>query len=138
MPQLDVNTFLNQYAGVILTLLITYIILSYIVLPILLNINLVRTRLTHIKSNSNEKNSLMNRSELVSTGSLKVSNLLDGAKEQINRFSHSLVILTTTAGTRSNNSTNLDFNKFLSVDDSQAPLTSYFAYLAEFTYCDDE
>jgi len=42
MPQLDMNTFSYQYVGVIVLVLIVYTILSYIVLPILLRLMLVR------------------------------------------------------------------------------------------------
>lgn len=42
MPQLDPNTFIYQYIGIIILLLTVYTILSYIVLPILLRLMLVR------------------------------------------------------------------------------------------------
>jgi len=42
MPQLDVNTFSYQYVGVITLFILVYTILSYVVLPILLRLMLVR------------------------------------------------------------------------------------------------
>lgn len=42
MPQLDSNTFIYQYAGIITLLIAVYFILSYIVLPILLRLMLIR------------------------------------------------------------------------------------------------
>jgi hypothetical protein len=42
MPQLDPNTFIYQYVGIIVLLIVVYTTLSYIVLPTLLRLMLVR------------------------------------------------------------------------------------------------
>lgn len=42
MPQLDSNTFIYQYLGIVTLLLAVYFVLSYIVLPILLRLMLIR------------------------------------------------------------------------------------------------
>jgi hypothetical protein len=42
MPQLDINAFIYQYVGIIILLIIIYTTLSYIVLPILLRLMLIR------------------------------------------------------------------------------------------------
>jgi hypothetical protein len=42
MPQLDPNTFIYQYVGVVFLLILIYSILSYIVLPLLLRLMLIR------------------------------------------------------------------------------------------------
>lgn len=62
MPQLDSNAFIYQYVGIIVLLISVYFILSYIVLPILLRLILIRdlflntrqtvTELTGVVSNN--------------------------------------------------------------------------------------
>lgn len=42
MPQLDINTFSYQYIAIILLLILVYTTLSYIVLPLLLRLMLIR------------------------------------------------------------------------------------------------
>ncbi len=44
MPQLDINTFLYQYIGITSLLLLTYVMLSYLVLPLVLREICVRSR----------------------------------------------------------------------------------------------
>lgn len=51
MPQLDPNTFTYQYIGVISLLVIAYVTLSYIVLPIILRLMLVRGSFLTTKQN---------------------------------------------------------------------------------------
>src|SRR5687767_13304138 len=45
MPQLDSNTFIYQYVGIIVLLALVYYALSYMILPILLRSTLIRTML---------------------------------------------------------------------------------------------
>ncbi len=42
MPQLDSNTFIYQYLGIIVLFILVYVTLSYFVLPILLRLMLIR------------------------------------------------------------------------------------------------
>lgn len=42
MPQLDVNTFWYQYIGIVTTLIVVYMLLSYVALPILLRVLVYR------------------------------------------------------------------------------------------------
>lgn len=86
MPQLDANTFTYQYFGIIFILFTAYTLLSYIALPALLRVIIVRDLFLKIsKSSLNLTNLLSNRvintsilvDPFVSIFSFKISKLIN-------------------------------------------------------------
>jgi hypothetical protein len=68
MPQLDPNTFIYQYIGVVFLLIVIYTILSYVVLPTLLRLMLIRNNFLTTRQTSTELVSIVstNYQQLVS------------------------------------------------------------------------
>lgn len=79
MPQLDPNTFINQYFGIIVLFVIVYSLLSYIVLPLTLRALLLRNRFLELGRTTSELNttlSVYRELSLTSPGSTRASGLL--------------------------------------------------------------
>lgn len=71
MPQLDPNSFIYQYFGILSILVVSYILLTYVALPILLRIILVRKYFSaRLQNNSNN---------FMSTASLTTAYIKDNA-----------------------------------------------------------
>lgn len=81
MPQLDANTFIYQYVGIITLLVVVYYLLSYVVLPVLLRSSLIRSALL---------NSSLTGNTPLSSPSLQLSSLGMNSSSALSLFENVL------------------------------------------------
>lgn len=136
MPQLDANTFLYQYVGVISVLFVLYILLGYVALPILLRAISLRNKFLINQSGTDTLNmvSSFNAAALHVNSVTNFSKLITSV---VLNFSKSVVELVTlfsisfsTVNVNNGSSTKIDSVIFFS--------ESFLIYLVLFLESDEE
>lgn len=98
MPQLDSNAFLIQYLGVVVLLTCLYTLLSYVVLPLLLNLQIIRLGTVRRSTSKTELSIVITHiyQPLVTSNTTNIISLINIVSEQFARMATASYCLTRT------------------------------------------